>query len=207
MEGHVIESSRGKEILIVESASFKKAKVLKSGETFWRCIKQSCNAKVFTVGAEKLITRCDLQHCHDKDIKKLNRQVINSYSKRKAAEETGERPSKLIHSVIKNNVCNVNYLSLRDINDIRNNVYYNRRKTQPPLPRSIEEVIDTLKKMDVSTIKNENFLFINDDSNKIVVFSCLSNIRFLCNSEKIYLDGTFKCCTIFFFCKCSLYIF
>lgn len=71
---------------------------------------------------------------------------------------------------------------------IRNNL----RKTQPPLPRSIEEVINNLE------IPKMNFFFINDDSKNIVVFSCLSNNRYLCNNEKIYLDGTFSCCTKYF---------
>lgn len=198
MEGRIIESSRGKELLIVESVSFKKAKVLKSGETFWRCIQQSCKAKVFTIGAENLITRSDLQHCHDKDIKKLNRQIISSCAKRKATEEPAERPSKLIHSVVKKNSNNLDTLSVRDISYIRNNVYYNRRKNQPSLPRSTEEATNVLKNLEICTIKEENFLFINDESKKIVVFSCTTNIRYLCNSEKIYLDGTFSCCTKYF---------
>lgn len=102
MEISKVISERGKEVLIVDSAKFTKDKVLKSGETYWRCAIRSCKAKVFTMGIEDLISRSDLQHDHPKDTKKLNRQIISNSVKRKATEEATERPSKIIYSVLKN---------------------------------------------------------------------------------------------------------
>lgn len=85
-------------------------------------------------------------------------------------------------------------VSVRDMCYIRNNLYNSRRKLQPPLPKSTEDVIDMLRKVNISTIRQEDFLFVNDQQSKIVVFSCLTNIRYLCSSEKIYFDGTFRYC-------------
>jgi hypothetical protein len=67
MDTSNISSERGKEVLIVESAKFTKDKVLKSGETYWRCAigtyvpaKQS----FLTMGVENTISRSDFQHNH-----------------------------------------------------------------------------------------------------------------------------------------------
>lgn len=96
METSKVISERGKEVLIVESGKFTKDKVLKSGETYWRCAIRSCKAKLFTMDVEDLITRSDLQHNHSQDIKKLNRQSISNAVKRKATEDAAERPSIII---------------------------------------------------------------------------------------------------------------
>lgn len=194
MEVSKVISERGKEVLIVECAKFSKDKILKSGEIYWRCAIRSCKAKVFTMGAEDLISRCDLQHNHTKDIKKLNRQVISNSVKRKATEELSERPSKIIHSVLKTHSEQISTVSVRDMSYIRNNLYNNRRKHQPPLPKSTKEVIDMLRTVTVQTIREEDFLFINDQDTRIVVFSCSTNIRYLCSNETIFLDGTFRYC-------------
>lgn len=194
MEISKVISERGKEVLIVESGKFTKDKVLKSGETYWRCAIRSCRAKVFTMGVEDLISRSDLQHNHSLDLKKLNRQTISSAVKRKATEDVAERPSKIIHSVLQKHCEEMSTVSVRDICYIRNNLYNSRRKLQPPLPKTIEDVFDILEKTNVSTIKKEDFVFIKDRNLKIVVFSCLTNIRYLCNSKKIYVDGTFSYC-------------
>jgi hypothetical protein len=54
METSNISSERGKEVLIVESAKFTKDKVLKSGETYWRCaIPSFLQNKVFYNGRRK----------------------------------------------------------------------------------------------------------------------------------------------------------
>lgn len=80
-------------------------------------------------------------------------------------------------------------VSVRDICYIRNNLYKCRRKLQPSLPKTIEDVLDILGKSNISTIRQEDFVFINDQTSKIVVFS-----SYLCSSEKMYLDGTFSYC-------------
>jgi hypothetical protein len=192
METFKISSERGKEVLIVESAKFTKDKVLKSGETYWRCAIRSCKAKVFTMEVESAISRSDLQHNHSKDIKKLNRQTITNSVKRKAIEETAERPTKIMHSVLKNHSEQMSTVSVRDICYIRNNLYNSRRKRQPPLAKTTEEVMDILNKINIRTIRDENFVFISDQDKKIVVFSCWTNIRHLCSSEKIFFDGPFN---------------
>jgi lipopolysaccharide biosynthesis glycosyltransferase len=58
-------------------------------------------------------------------------------------------------------------------------------------------VFDILESISLQTIKNENFLLIADKERKLV-FATQSNLTHLCESHKLYLDGTFNYCTKFF---------
>lgn len=72
-------------------------------------------------------------------------------------------------------------------------------KVLPKIPKSLQEVQETLNGMTVVTNKNEQFLLKNDVENNLVIFSCETNFKFLCKSSSVYVDGTFKYCTKFFY--------
>lgn len=74
----------------------------------------------------------------------------------------------------------------------KKNLYNARRSTLPALPQNIEEVHKCLETYPIKTNKNEDFLMVNDHSNKIVIFSCETNIKFLSDLKVIYMDGTFE---------------
>ncbi|XP_060857637.1 uncharacterized protein LOC132935179 [Metopolophium dirhodum] len=84
-----------------------------------------------------------LIHNHDEDTT-LNRQEVNNSLKRKVSEDNiVDKPSKFILTEIKN-FNNENSLNTIDLNYIRRNVYNARKSILLPLPKSIEEVHDTL---------------------------------------------------------------
>lgn len=89
-------------------------------------------------------------------------------------------------------------ITARDVNYIRNNIHYHKRKNQPRLPKSLNETIAILGETDVESTEGEQFLFVNNSEKKIVVFSTESNMTALCNTDKIYLDGTFSYCVKYF---------
>jgi hypothetical protein len=68
----------------------------------------------------------------------------------------------------------------------------------PKLPRSAEEVQIFLNTANLKTSKEEPFLLCNTLSENIVVFSCKSNIEFMCQQDTLYMDGTFEFCTKLF---------
>lgn len=199
-------SERGKPVLIVESEKFTKHKELKSGEVCWRCAIRSCKAKIYTVGAENLIMRSELEHSHEKNLKKLNRQIVSAGVKRKATDDICEKPSKVIHSVLRDNPAQLSTLTVKDIHYIRNTIYTTRRKTLPVLPKNRTGAIASIRTMTIKTIKDENFVFITDDIEEIIVFSCLTNITLLCKSSKLYVDGTFSYCPDHFLQLFTLHI-
>lgn len=67
-----------------------------------------------------------------------------------------------------------------------------RRSFLPKIPINIDEVDDVLLEHLVFTAENENFVLVNDKQNRIVLFSCETNLSLLSGSKTIYVDGTFQ---------------
>ncbi|CAH1101797.1 unnamed protein product [Psylliodes chrysocephalus] len=81
---------------------------------------------------------------------------------------------------------------------IRNNINHFRLKLVPKLPKSISEINIFLNSVKITSAKGEAFLLINDIETNIVVFSCASNIEFMCKQDVLFVDGTLDYCTNFF---------
>jgi hypothetical protein len=87
-----------------------------------------------------------------------------------------------------------NIFTITDIHRIRHNITCARSATRPPLPKSFSEFHDALDAYPLRTIRQENFLFVNDRTTNIVGFSCAANMDALRNVNTIFIDGTFKSC-------------
>lgn len=201
MSVSVIESVSGKVLIAYENFTFSKDRVLKSGETSWRCSRKrlNCKAKIYTLGPENLITRKDDVHNHEADEQKLNRMIVSNTCKRKAQEDVSERPSKIICKALTSDM--PSSLTTTDVSYIRKNIYNCRRKTLPgPLPKSMEAVHEILSTYSEALLTNrgEDFLFINDIEHNLIVFTCKTNIDTLIKMDILYMDGTFSFCTKFF---------
>jgi hypothetical protein len=70
-------------------------------------------------------------------------------------------------------------------------IYRRRRKTYPPLPKSLAETHEVLPKMNIQTNKFEDFLQINDIEKGMIMFTYQKNLE--CLSE-LFMDGIYKCC-------------
>lgn len=157
-ETRMILSEKGKSLLVLDGYKFRGKKILKSGETFWTCTVSKCNAKVFTLGPGNTISRKETEHNHGNDMKKLNRQILNVESKQKAIEDITERPSKIIDTVMDENIDTMNSLTRKDIAYVRNNMYYKRRQLRPLLQNGISDDFETSQTLNLKTIKNESEL-------------------------------------------------
>lgn len=200
MEVSINTSTRGKPLLIVNMFTFSRQKQLKSGEVFWRCTNRrlNCAAKVFTLGPENTIIRSDLHHNHDTDEKKINRRMISNSCKRKAIEDISEKPSKIVCRELQNNLPAT--LTSNDIINIKKTIYSSRRKILPNiLPKNVAESHQVLASLNLKTNRNEDFLFINNEEDNIVVFTCETNLRLLSEIQCVYMDGTFGYCLKFFY--------
>ena len=78
------------------------------------------------------------EHSHPQDEQETERQHIWYRAKKKAAEDTFVRPSKIIQSEIQ--VFGEEAFQPNDLKCISKSVYRVRRKTYPPLPKSREGV-------------------------------------------------------------------
>lgn len=68
----------------------------------------------------------------------------------------------------------------------------------PKLPTSSAEVHSALSVMSVKTIKEEDFILVNDEDQGIVIFSCTSNLKALSQTKTLLMEGTFEYAAKFF---------
>lgn len=194
-----IKSERGKTQIVHENYKFSKHRCTSTNETVWRCIKRpKCNVYVYTVGEPGgfSVTTVRNEHNHGPE-ENIARQILSVACKRKAEEDLTERPTKIVHKELTSSNFSET-LKCRDLKCIKENMYNARRKTLPTLPRSAHEVHSYLTKHFYKTSREENFVLENDLEKGIIIFGCKTNLQFLCKSEFIYMDGTFKYCTKFF---------
>ncbi|KAF0757884.1 Uncharacterized protein FWK35_00013416 [Aphis craccivora] len=85
-----------------------------------------------------------------------------------------------------------------DVKRLRKNIYDARKKVLPANPKNIAEVHETLNNLNTNTKQGEPFLLINDEEKHIIIFTCESNMGFLCEIDDLYMDGTFKYAARFF---------
>jgi hypothetical protein len=158
--------------------------------------------KFFYLGENNIVTTC-LEHNHNvQNSAAILRQEINNGVKRKAQEDICQRPAKLIHmeiSAVASKNPSVAILDISEINNIRRNMYVARRSTLPPMPKNIQGVHNALNTVLMKTVRNEEFLLVNDIDSNIIIFSCYTNLNFLCSVETWYMDGTFQYCAKYFY--------
>ena len=69
----------------------------------------------------------------------------------------------------------------------------NRQLRLPPMPRARENI--ELSADWCQTLNGERFLLVDDGTTeKLIIFASDDMIKELCNSDTIYMDGTFKTC-------------
>ena len=117
-----------------------------------------------------------LDHKHtEPEPRTMERQKISQACKRKAEDEPLERPSILIIKEIEK--VGVAELATQDIKSVRQAMYRQRRKSQPKLPTSRMETIETSKDYEVKSSNGENMVFVSSDT-EIVMLTTKSNLHY-----------------------------
>lgn len=86
----------------------------------------------------------------------INRQKLNNNLKRKAADDIFTRPSKIIHSELKN--ADVESLTTQDVKLIKRNLHNARASILPKLPATFLELHNIFDKMEFKKIKIKFFV-------------------------------------------------
>lgn len=198
-----ISSERGGLMIFYGNYKYNFYRKLASGETKWRCRAKGCRAVIYTVGAELLISKMDVHHSHERpDPSSSQKAIVSAAAKREASEEISLPPKRIIQHVLAK-AANCSELDVDSINNVKKCIYRQKRKKYPKLPMSCDGTISVLNTVqnDIVTSRGENFLSVNDDNSQIVIFTCDTNLKLLCDCKQIFMDGTFKYCPKFFFCK------
>jgi len=157
--------------------------------------------KVFAILGEASASSPSNNHSHSDTVANEIVQAMRTTCKRKATENTCERPSKVIRTVLGDQ--DDFDVTSSDINNVRAAMYRERRKYCGTLPHNVDETLRTLKQLPMYTTRREDFLCCceaTNDGGGFVVFrpTTKSNLVTLCNADVITMDGTFGVCPKFF---------
>ncbi|KAL4132664.1 hypothetical protein QTP88_009783 [Uroleucon formosanum] len=90
-------------------------------------------------------------------------------------------------------------VSADNIDAMRQSMYRERRKLLPPVPVSLSDALNKVKESNITLNNGEQFVFVNESA-KIIIVTCKTNLQFLCNEiEFILADGTFTYCPKHFY--------
>lgn len=192
-------SEKGKPMIVINNYKYNFHKKLCDNIERWQCIKRGC--KSYVKSRDDIVVEHNCVHNHDPINESiLNRQQLSNSVKRKAIEDICERPAKILHQQLR--TCDVDTITVTDVNLIRKCMYNGRRSVIPKIPQNVTDVHDVLNSIEIKTNKGEAFIRKNDSANNFVAFTCDTNLKFLSQMSVIYVDGTFKCCTKYF---CQLF--
>lgn len=191
-----MRSEKGKPLLICDNYKYRFKRELKNEIQRWDCANKTCRCYL-KINSSNIIVESFRDHNHDKlDVKTINRQKLENSLKRKAIQDISSKPSKLVHEELKEG--DVETLSSGDVELVKRVIRRARRSVHPNLPKSRHETHSALDTMSIVTNTGESFLLINNSQKELICFSCIRNLNVLCETQKLYVDGTFKSCPKYF---------
>lgn len=121
----------------------------------------------------------------------LWKEKISYTLKNKAGADINERPLKLIRKEMVKSA--ENKIKVHDVTNIQyDSAFYRaRRSVLSCLPKCQIELHTALENMFVICHKNEDVDLINDPTTELVIFGTEENVKILCSSDMIFVDGTF----------------
>ncbi|KAE9525826.1 hypothetical protein AGLY_014052, partial [Aphis glycines] len=180
-----ITSKHGKKMILIDGFKFNFSyKSVQTNISRYRCFVKTCTAIIYVDDENVLISKTE--HKCNGPCSNIDRQKVTSACKRKAVDDINEKPQKIILNEIQSN------------NTIRQSIYRARKRSFPINPASLNEIHSALDNTDTSNSNGEEFLLINDQNTNIIIFSCETNLIFLCQSHTIFVDGTFEYCPKYF---------
>ena len=127
----------------------------------WRCTKKDCKAVCYTYLNDLMIIDGRYEHNHgepdDRTVQRLN---VRQECKRKATDEAGERPSKIIMGEIARH--DSTELVPEDVKYVRQAIYRRRSKTQLKLPQSRGVTPEAIQQYDMFSSQDEKMIHISN---------------------------------------------
>ena len=192
-------SERGFKLVVFEGFKYSKGDKTQSGQK-WRCSRRKgCSAHLFTDDAGDILLNTVGVHNHE-PCPDLSRHYISNSVKRKASETLLEPPAKLIRREIASAPDSLaDNITRDDVERVRRNLNYAKRKNLPPLPKCAGDVHEALDSLQIKTNKGEDMLLLNIATENIIVFCPKSNVEYLVKTDKIFIDGTFTFAAKYFY--------
>lgn len=130
-------SEKNRSIYVIDGYKFRFHKNLKNDIDRYCCTKKTCKAYIH-LNNNVIIKKVLNNENHEKDsVETINRQTVSNQVKRKAVDDINEKPSKIIHSHLTQDV---NTLTTYDLTLIRKNIHHARSSIMPKLPVNLNEL-------------------------------------------------------------------
>ena len=187
------KTSKGKKCLIYRNNRFYRSYIGKN-KTTWRCVMKICGVIIHTSESGDVI-ESGVNHTHDDSVQNVGVYVWKENCKRKAVDSIDQRPSKIFRTELAS-LADTHNFSNRDITNCKQAMYKKRRTQMPKLPKTLDECVEFLRTVPMSTSRREDFLMFCEKisaADALVIFTCASNLRQMCNADVILGDGTFFC--------------
>ncbi|KAE9533011.1 hypothetical protein AGLY_009439 [Aphis glycines] len=184
-----VESKRGKMMLIFDGFKYVFGYTSQTNVTRWRCFMKNCRANIFE--KEKACFLSTSDHGDNCSVKNIDRQKLATTCKRKAVNDICQRPRKIILGEI-NDFGVSSIMTTNDISALRKRVYRARHQILLMNPKCIADIHSAISSVNTLTTNDEEFSLLNDEISNIIIFSYNTNLKMLCKSEIIYVDGTFS---------------
>ena len=189
-------TNRGNPAIIYDGYLFWKQKVNKKDEVLWRCNVRSCKTSLKTDIDTTRVLVINTEHNHPASERKVERHEIRKQVQTLATASLNARPSTVIQQVLQKS--REDNLERSDLKSLTMAAYRSRRKLMPCIPKSKQDVHESLPDFNTQTSKEESFVLYNDAETGIIIFSCNTNLQCLADVSDVFMDGTFKCCPKFF---------
>lgn len=187
MNFELTRTNRGKIAIRHNGAIFRERKRNKNSIR-WTCSSQkSCCAFLSTNLQMDTIIDSSPDHNHETSDQVADVHVFRQRCKRKAAEEISTRPMKIMVSEATSVVDSA--VTFSDFQNVRRCMYHERRKTLPANPKSLQETLTAIERLDG---RYAHIIQQVDTDNNIVFFATNESLQLLKKTQQIFADGTFK---------------
>jgi len=205
-------SEKKKRIVVINNFKFDFDKMLPHGVESYKCTaNRECLAFAKCFNNSRYILSSNLKHNHIPDPEQIknSRNVSNSLKKHKTIEDISKGSDSLLLYYLQNSIDSTKTITKytdTDVVYINTNMYDSRYSIIPKLPHNRQEVHTALESMDIKTNENEKFLLLNDQEKEIIIFCTESNLKFLSESDTLYIDGTLRYGKDIFYILFTVYV-
>lgn len=189
------KTEKGHPCVIFQSNKFRLNHEGKRRRT-WRCTTRYCNAMVHSLPGTSDIIENTVVHKHEDNVLDIQKHVFRVQCKDKGKENLSCKPESVVCQQL-SKLGDTASILRQDVVNAKRAMYNAKRKEFPPFPKSTEESIMRVQEINMCTSKGEQFLLYS--ANGLIIYSCKTNLRYLCSATVTLGDGTFFVTPKFFY--------
>jgi hypothetical protein len=184
-------TEKGKVAISFNGYSYRFVRTAVDGAQYWRCLDDTCSGRAMTdaLDVQDFLLKTQHNHPGDKDLATI--RMVRETLRRRAGTELTTMPEiyrEEQQRLASNPTAAAQLLTFRSI---QSTMYKDRLTTLPALPLTRRAIVIP-PAYRVTTTSNRFLLASGPGrSNDFLIFSTDDNLRRLCNSSTLYMDGTF----------------